>query len=439
MLAQVFIWLVLFEILWYGNKTITDTPIYYDYASRMVNGLMPYRDFASEYPPVAMLLFLLPRLLSGSGYSVFVFWFQVEMLLFNLGITILLAGLAWRQWQSPGKVAGTLSAYTIFLLALGSIVETRFDMAAAFVILASLACFITDRYLGAWLLLGVGIMTKVVPVLIAPLYLIVHYRRRQQAELWMGPLAMLLAAIIISIPFLITAPAGLANSFLYHWERPLQLESTWSSPLLLATRFSNYQVQILNSYGSHNVYSSLSNTLSTISGPMTIVLLSVGYWVFCRREYSRGPAIGPSWDSSRLIRFAAVAVATFIFAGKVFSPQFLIWLIPLLPLVKGADRRLLFGVFTTVLLLTQWEFPYKYWELYMLQKSMIVEVAVRNTLLGALVVLMIIALGEGRQQVQHEGDTTPRSAASLFGWRGHRHWTTLTRLLSIHHHRRPRI
>ena len=68
MLAQLFIWPVVFEILWYGDRSISVTPVYYDYASRISTGMLLYRDFASAYPPVAMLHFSLPRPLSCAAY-----------------------------------------------------------------------------------------------------------------------------------------------------------------------------------------------------------------------------------------------------------------------------------------------------------------------------------------------------------------------------------
>lgn len=393
MVAQVFIWTVVFHILWYADRTITDTPVYYDYASRIAGGLFPYRDFSSEYPPVALMLFYLPRLVSGSGYGVFVWWFEILMLAFSCGTVALISFVSWKQWHSLGKTTMSLATYTAFILGLGSIVEARFDLAVAFLILASLACFIADRRLAAWLLLGIGMMTKVVPVLLAPLYLIVHFRRKQYGDLWMGPLAMALAALIIATPFLLVAPGGLAGSFLYHAERPLQIESTWSSPLLLLAKLTGYQVQIMNSYGSHNVFASLSDILAFWSGPVTVALVATGFWIFYRRS-GRDEPEDVTFD--RLVRFAAIAIATFIFAGKVFSPQFLIWLIPLVPLLRGRDRLPVTGLFALVLLLTQWEFPYRYWELYLLEPGMVITVAARNALLGLLVVVMLVA--EGRAQ-----------------------------------------
>ncbi len=385
MLAQAFIWLVLFRTPLFGDKSITDVPIYYSYASRIARGMLPYRDFACEYPPVAMLLFSLPRIYSGPGYPAFASLFETEMLLFSCGNVALLTIAAWKQWGSLRKLAGTLGAYTLFILAIGSIVESRFDLAAAFVILASLVCFITDKYVWAWLLLGVGLMTKVVPVLLAPFYFAVHLRRRQLAELWMGPAALLFAVAIIAIPFLLSAPAGLAGAFLYHFERPLQLESSWSSPLLLAARFSNYPVQILSSYGSHNVFSSLSKAFATLTMPVTFFFLALVYLFFLRRS-SDDPQAG----AEQLFRFAFVAIGLFIFTGKVFSPQFLIWLLPLVVLVKGPDRRLVLLFFAAVLLLTQIEFPYNYWRLYSLNGIIIIEVVLRNALLGALLLFTMI-------------------------------------------------
>ncbi|GBE58407.1 hypothetical protein BMS3Abin01_01343 [bacterium BMS3Abin01] len=386
MLLQAFIWLVLFKVLWYGDKTITDTPVYYEYAGRIAAGMMPYRDFSSEYPPVAMLLFSLPRLFSGSSYRLFVFWFEVEMLVFSLGIIALLTLLAGRLYRSNSRVALTLALYTLFVLSLGSIVQARFDIAVAFLILACITLFALGRQLPAWALLGLGIMTKIVPVLIGPLFLIAHWRRRQYGDLWRGPAVALLAAAVVSLPFLLAAPAGLAGSFLYHVERPLQIESSWASPLLLAHNFSGYAVRIMNSYGSHNVFASLSDSFAFLSGPVTVLLLLAGYRLYWRRGFD---GMG-GWSRESLIRFAAIAMATFIVGGKVFSPQFMIWLLPLLPLLTSRKDPWPGAIYWVALVLTQWEFPYRYWELYLMRQGMVVEVAMRNLTLAVMVTLLVL-------------------------------------------------
>src|SRR5262249_25657491 len=46
------------------NSGTDDTDIYYRYASMTWYGKVPYRDFHVEYPPLALVLFLVPRLVA---------------------------------------------------------------------------------------------------------------------------------------------------------------------------------------------------------------------------------------------------------------------------------------------------------------------------------------------------------------------------------------
>ena len=45
------------------------------------------------------------------------------------------------------------------------------------------------------------------------------------------------------------------------------------------------------------------------------------------------------------------------------SPQFLIWLIPVIPLVAGRRGLIASALLATALLVTQLWFPYRYWDL----------------------------------------------------------------------------
>ena len=63
------------------------------------------------------------------------------------------------------------------------------------------------------------------------------------------------------------------------------------------------------------------------------------------------------------MRYAAAAVVAFVALGKVLSPQFLIWLVPLVPLVRGRRGLVASLVLAAALVLTQLWFPYRYWDL----------------------------------------------------------------------------
>ena len=56
-------------------------------------------------------------------------------------------------------------------------------------------------------------------------------------------------------------------------------------------------------------------------------------------------------------------MCAFVALGKVLSPQFMIWLIPLVPLVRGRRGFAAGGLLAAALLLTQLWFPTRYWNL----------------------------------------------------------------------------
>jgi len=385
---QVVIW-VLLEAIYYHGRPITDTSIYYTYAGRMLDGLFPYDDFAAEYPPVAMLLFLLPRLLSGISYNSYVYWFELEMLLFSCGNILLISLLVWRRWSDTGRLAAALGLYSLFTVMMGFIIAARFDVAAAFLILATVAAFIYDRKAIAWALIGVGIMTKVVPLFIAPMFIIVHHRRGRRDWMFIGPVIALAAATAIALPFLAASWEGLARAFTYHAERPLQIESSWSTPLLFMS-YLGYGLRTFLSYGSHNLFTPLSNLLATLSGPVTLLFLLVCYRSFWKRLAGGGGARGDDgYLNDQLIRYTTASIVIFIAGGKVLSPQFLIWLLPLMPLVYGPDRNYILSLYGAALVMTQLEFPFYYGDLLSLNPLVVTLVAARNILLVWLAVVLV--------------------------------------------------
>jgi hypothetical protein len=103
------------------------------------------------------------------------------------------------------------------------------------------------------------------------------------------------------------------------------------------------------SYGSLNLAG--ESGLATLSAVVSwLVIASV--WV----AFARGNA-----EPDRFVRMSAAAICAFIAFGKVLSPQYMIWLLPLVPLVRG--RR---GAWATLVLLvafldTLYWFPGRYW------------------------------------------------------------------------------
>ena len=98
--------------------------------------------------------------------------------------------------------------------------------------------------------------------------------------------------------------------------------------------------------------------------------------------FARGPAV-----DARLVRYSAACICTFVVLGKVLSPQFLIWLVPLVPLVRGRRGIAASLLLAAALVLTQVYFPKRYFE-YISDLHLAWLVLLRNLVLVALLVTL---------------------------------------------------
>jgi hypothetical protein len=85
----------------------------------------------------------------------------------------------------------------------------------------------------------------------------------------------------------------------------------------------------------------------------------------------------------------------FVALSKVLSPQFLIWLIPLVPLVRGRRGLAASGLLGLALLLTQLWFPIRYWDLVAFEAVPSWLVLARDLVL--LVLLAVLLLPTARE------------------------------------------
>jgi hypothetical protein len=119
---------------------------------------------------------------------------------------------------------------------------------------------------------------------------------------------------------------------------------------------------------------------------LTAGQLAVLAWIWLRRPGT--PA--------ELVRWSAAALVAFVALGKVLSPQFLIWLVPVVPLVAGL-RGLRASVLTAAaLVLTQLWFPSRYWDLAReLEPVPSTLVLARDLVLVAALVVLVRDTGRG--------------------------------------------
>jgi Glycosyltransferase family 87 len=339
----------------YRHSQIIDTPVYQNYGDAITNGKVPYRDFRLEYPPGALPVFAIPSLLRSPDGDLprYRDRFEAEMLVCGgLAVLFVLSALL-SLGAAPVRLGVALGFTALAPLLLGSVVLSRFDLWPAALTAGVLAALLAGRDRIAGGALGLAVAAKLYPLVLLPLLGIWVWRRsgRREALISLGIFAVVVA--VCFVPFLALSPGGLWASLTRQSDRPLQLESLGASVLLVLHQIAGIGITMDSSHGSQNLAGGGPDALATVQSTLQIAVVAA-IWVW----FARGPV-----ERDRLVRAFAATVCAFIAFSKVFSPQFLIWLIPLVPLVRGRRGLVAGGMLALALVLTQLWFPFRYWDL----------------------------------------------------------------------------
>jgi hypothetical protein len=433
-----FVYGVVFTHLWYGFHDISDVSIYFDFAGRLAAGFRPYIDFALEYPPLAVPLFTIPG--HTGDMLAYMRWFSAEMMALVAVTTVVVAITAtslWRGWPRP-LVA--VAVFALSVAATGAIIANRYD-ATVGLVLALCLLFLARRWWPwAALILGLGFALKLTPAILLPLVLVLAARRR---IILLATVYFVLAAVLPWVPYLTRGREGLEYVFTYHMDRPLQVESVLATPHWIGFLADRVWVEVGTSYGSQFIRSDGAGTTSLIAGlVMAAIALAGLIYLWWRRDRLDGDAtlvvggllavVGvfggglllaaasthtiadiSLWIAGtaltvvyaliwrrretlraepRLVPLAVLAVIlAFMTFGKVLSPQYFIWVLPVIALV-AIERRLLGALCVVVVLLTQIEFPTQYWPFIEMDRGAVALVVLRNLTLLSAFLLSLAAL-----------------------------------------------
>jgi hypothetical protein len=368
-------WAVL-HTTWYDDGEIVDIPVYAFYGTAIEEGAVPYRDISPEYPPGALPAFVVPAVLSEDEEG-FRNVFEGLMALFGVA-TVLLAAVVLRGLgASRARTLGALALVAAFPLLLGSVVLTRFDLYPTAFVVAALAALVHRRDRLGFALLGAAVAVKLYPAVLVPVALgyVSRRRGRREALVCLG-LSVGVVALAF-LPFLVVAPDGVAHSLGRQLSRPLQIESLGSALYLAVHHLVGLEVEMRSGHGSQNLHATGTAVTAVV---LSLAQIGVLAWIWLRR-----PA-----TSEELVRWSAAALVAFVALGKVLSPQFLIWLAPVVPLVGGVRGLRASALLAAALVLTQLWFPSRYWDLAReLDPLPSTLVLVRDLFLVAILVVLV--------------------------------------------------
>jgi len=360
------------------SSNVGDTPLYQRYGENVRDGRIPYADFYMEYPPAALPVFVAPTV---DGPDSYVRNSKVLQLLLAAICLVLIVLATATVARRPRDLYVTALLFAVTPILLGRITFARFDFWPAVLALAAVLLAVRGRERLASATLAVATAAKVYPLVLLPIFLLRAARsggRRAVVESF-GVFTLVLAAILV--PLALVGAGGLWFSLTSQLRRPLQIESLGGSLALTLGELGLYEPRVILSYSSHNLAGPGAAMLAFVISVVGLVALCL-IWLW----FSRSPR-----DAASLLTAAAAAVAAFVVSGRVLSPQYFIWLIPLVPLARG--RR---GLSAALLLLfacalTQIWAQGRYGDLVRLEPVSWAVLA-RNVTLVLVAVLLILAL-----------------------------------------------
>jgi uncharacterized membrane protein len=280
-------------------------PLYY--SEGLYQGKVPYAGHPVEYPvligAVMQVAAWLTRPVTGAFTRGRAFYDITTVILVIFAIAGVLA---------TGYLAGRQRRRDALLVALspGVILASfiNWDLIAMALVALGMAAWAARRGVLAGVLLGLAVATKFYPlVFFGPLLLLCVRAGRMQA-FWTTFAAAAAAWLAVNIPVIIAAPAGWQTFYLYSKHRPADWGSIWYF-------FEQEHIPLLGTYDTGTL-----NVLSTAVFAIACAAIAV-----LALRASRRP---------RLPQLCFLVLAAFLLTNKVWSPQYVIWLVPLAVLAR---------------------------------------------------------------------------------------------------------
>jgi uncharacterized membrane protein len=270
-------------------------------------GKIPYLDHHVEYPVIIGAVMQAAAWVVRSianPYTRGLQYFDVTVAL--LAIFLIAGVLATAYCAGPSRRwTALLVAFSPALILSAYI---NWDLIAMGLMMMALAAWAARRPALAGVLLGLAVATKFYPVIVLwPLFLLCLRAGRLRA-FWITAGSAVAAWLVVNLPVAIVAPSGWATFYVFNSQRGADWGSIWF-------------------YFEHMQWPGLD----TYSVP-ALNLMSLGAFVVACAAIAVLALAAP--QRPRLMQLIFLTTAAFLLTNKVWSPQYVVWLVPLVVLAR---------------------------------------------------------------------------------------------------------
>jgi hypothetical protein len=290
----------------YSHLCYTDIHALY-FSEGLVKGTVPYLEHAVEYPVgIGMTMQVVAYLVQGAGgpqsRATAFYYLTAALLAVCLAVTVF----------ATARLAGTERRHDALLVALSPAVVfsafTNWDLLAVALAMVGLVAWAAGRPLLAGALIGAATATKFYPLFFFGPLLLLCWRAGRLRQFTVALAGGVASWLVMNLPFIIAAPSNWARFYVFSRIRGASYGTVWLF-------FQQVRIPVA---GTLRV-----GTQNLMSGGL-FAACCIGVAVLAMAAPRR----------PRLPQLLFLVVAAFLLTGKVWSPQYVLWLAPLAVLAR---------------------------------------------------------------------------------------------------------
>ncbi len=317
--------LILCYYLQDNHGAADDVLNFYNFAELIKSGQLPYKDFVFEFPPFALVFFLIPSMFT-SDMMTYVTLYGIEVAIITLITLAILLKFARRIEINRCAVAIVFMSFVLFYFYHAI---RKFDMSTLMLTVAALYLYSQQKRTAAYAVMTVGAFTKMYPGLLAFVFLIIDLARDRDIKGALKGIGISIVtgfAIILPLLLLSVSFTEITSFLTFHIDRGFQIESFIAVIIQGLAQLGYTTVEYVGVNYTYDVTGPLCTALlpywtalSTIAVLAILGLIAVHAYKTDRGNIERN-------KTRDLIIYSTAVIIMFLLMNKVFSTQYIIWL-----------------------------------------------------------------------------------------------------------------